>query len=56
MDILELQDFRKVTKTLITYLSLPHDQAELINSNLVRGSPSIATVTAVVSIDLGEVV
>jgi hypothetical protein len=41
----------------VAYFSLLHDEAELINSNLIRGSPSTAAAAAaVVPVDLGEVV
>ena len=45
-------------KKLTTYFSFSHDEAKLINSNLVRGSPSTAGTAAavIVPVDLGEVV
>ena len=45
-------------KKLITHFSFSHDEAKLINSDLVRGSPSTAGTAAavIVPVDLGEVV
>ena len=48
---------RDTVQQLVAYFSLSHDEAELINSNFIRGSPSAAgAAAAVVSVDLGEIV